>query len=57
MKKNLDRTVKQFKARLVAQGFSQQEGVDYEETFALIVKYDSLRLLFALAAVYNLEIH
>lgn len=41
----------------MAQGFSQQYGIDYEETFALTVKYDSLRLLFALAAVQDLSIH
>ena len=39
-----------YKARLVAQGFSQVEGLDYEETFAPVVRYDSLRALLAFAS-------
>ena len=39
-----------FKARLVARGFSQIYGVDYEETFAPTVHYSSLRVLFAIVA-------
>ena len=49
--------VDRFKARLVAQGFSQLHGVDYHETYSPTVRYDSLRVLFALAAVEDLEIH
>ena len=38
-----------YKARLVAQGYSQMEGVDYDETFALVARMESIRILFALA--------
>ena len=48
---------KDYKARLVAKGFTQIAGIDYEETFAPVVRLDSLRLLLSLAATYDWEIH
>lgn len=46
-----------YKARLVAKGFTQVHGVDYEETFAPVARLDSLRLLLALAAVFDWDVH
>lgn len=44
-----------FKARIVARGFTQCEGVDYEETYAPVVRYDTCRVLFAKVAMEDLE--
>src|ERR1700753_933370 len=41
--------ISHYKARLVAQGFTQRPGIDFDEIYAPVVRYDSLRLLLALA--------
>ena len=44
-----NRLVERHKARLVAQGFSQKQGLHYDETFSPVVRFDSLRTVIALA--------
>jgi len=51
VKENSDGTVDVFKSRVVAQGFSQVEGVDFNETFAPTLRYTTLRTLLALASI------
>lgn len=48
-----DGKVKKHKARLVARGFQQEEGLDFQETFASVVKPASTRILLALAALFR----
>jgi hypothetical protein len=49
--------IERFKARLVAEGFTQREGIDYTEIFSLVSKKDSFRIVMALVAHYDLELH
>ncbi|GAA5920011.1 hypothetical protein JCM5296_002212, partial [Sporobolomyces johnsonii] len=48
--------VLKFKSRVVVNGSLQQEGVDYTETFASVGKAPTLRLLYALTALFNLTV-
>src|SRR5205807_10495289 len=46
-----------FRVCLVAKGFMQIQGIDYDETFSPVARFESLRLLLALAALEDWEIH
>ena len=46
-----------YKARLVARGFQQKDGVDFLETFAPVVRWETIRILIAIAVHLNWPIH
>ncbi|KAH9750988.1 hypothetical protein KPL71_014099 [Citrus sinensis] len=47
---------KRFKARLLAKGYAQKEGVDFKEVFSLVVKHASIRVILPLIAVQDMEL-
>jgi hypothetical protein len=49
--------VKKYKARFVAWGFSQIEGIDYDETFSPVARYSSIRSILALSTQMGWRIH
>lgn len=57
IKRNMEGAVQKYKARLVAQGFSQMPGQDFFETYALVMRLESFRTLLAIAATKDWSIH
>jgi hypothetical protein len=58
---DVDGMVQRNKAMLVAKGYSQQQGVDYNETFALVARLDTIRTVITLAGqngwlLYQLDV-
>ena len=50
-------SIEKYKARFVARGFSQVEGVDYDETFTPVARYTSIRSIISIAAEMGWQIH
>ena len=57
IKHSVDGSIDKYKARFIARGFSQKEGIEYEDTFAPVARCTSIRTILALAAVMKWKIH
>ncbi|KAA3450189.1 polyprotein [Gossypium australe] len=55
-KTDMDGNVQTYKGRLVAKGFRQIHGVDYDETFSSVAMFKSIRILLAIATFHDYEI-
>jgi len=57
VKHNADGSVSIYKTRLVAKGYAQTYGIEYEETYSLITKMTTVRLIIAMAATKGWSLH
>ena len=48
-----DGSIEKYEARFVARGFTQKEGIDYDETFPLVARYTTIRTVISLATVFR----
>ncbi|GJT81622.1 zinc finger, CCHC-type containing protein [Tanacetum coccineum] len=56
-KMKVDGSIDKYKARLVIQGFRQNKGIDFFDTYAPVARISTIRLLLALTALHDLVIH
>ena len=56
-KNDLLGNIERHKARLIAKGFTQREGIDYTETFSSVFRKDSLRIIMALVTYFDFDLH
>ena len=57
IKHSTDRSIEKYKARIMARGFSQREGVDYDETFAHVAHFTTIRTIIALASAMRWRLY
>lgn len=57
IKRNSDGSIKKYKSRLVAKGYTQRHGIDFEEVFAPVDRIETIRFIIALAASHGWEVH
>ena len=57
IKSRANGSIERYKTRLVAKGFTQTYGIDYQETFTPIAKINSIRVLMSLAVNSNWPLH
>ena len=52
-----DGTIDKYKACLVAKGYRQKENLDFFDTYSAVTRITSIRMLIAITAIHNFEIH
>lgn len=57
IKRDANGQIVKYKARIVAKGYVQKQGIDFEEVFAPVTRLETIRLLLALAAKNSWEVH
>ena len=57
MKMKADGSIDMYKARLVIKGYRQQESLDYFNTYSFVMRITSIRIIFAITTLQNLEVH
>lgn len=56
-KRNSKDNIKRYKERIVTRGFTQKKRIDFKETFSPVSTKNSFRIIIALVAHYELELH
>jgi hypothetical protein len=57
IKHNVDGYVNKYKARLVARGYAQTYGIDYEETYSLVTKMTTIKVIIVMATTKGWSLH
>ena len=53
----IDGSIDKYKARLIVKGYRQTKGIDYFNTYSPVTRITSIRMIIAIVALYDLEIH
>ena len=56
-KMKVDGSIDKYKAKLIIKGYKKREGLDYFDTYSSITRINSIRIILAIAAWRNLEVH